>query len=353
MKHWAWKRKARAGFLLAVAAFAGARRASASIALLLEQPYGKLGIVDPSGHSAVYLDHVCADGPLKLRRCAPGELGVVLSRYDGIGGYDWLAMPLIPYLYGVETAAEIPQTMDRPGEIALRDRYRRAHLELVAPDTPEGKAPDGNWYELVGSAYDRTIYGFNVKTTSEQDDHLIALFNDSRNKQRYNGMWVNCADFVRVTINRFYPHAIHRNFIADLGMTSPKSAARALSHYAKKHPETEFKTFLVPQVKGSLPRSRAVVNAAEGVLKQYSVPILILSPTTAGVVLVAYLAQGRFHMPKDAPLLDLQAAPPSETPVAGSTIEPAVASGGGIPPVSSSIAGGRATGAGKMMVVAQ
>jgi len=282
--------------------------ARASVAVLLEQPYGDLGRVYPAGHSAIYLDHVCAASPTELRPCGAGELGVVLSRYDGVGGYDWLAVPLIPYLYSVETADEIPLSMDKIGETRVRDAYRRAHLESVAPDLANGNAPAGNWYELVGSAYDRTIYGFSVKTTAEQDAGLIAMFNDRRNVQRYNGEFTNCADFTRVTINRFYPHAVRRNFIADFGMTSPKSVARGLAHYAKKHPETEFHTFVVPQVAGSLPRSRGAVDLAEGILKQYSIPLVILSPTTVGVVAVAYLIHGRFAMPKDAPLLDLHQA---------------------------------------------
>jgi len=69
--------------------------ARAAVAVLVEQPYGKLNLFNPGGHSAVYLDHVCAESPLKLRPCRPGELGMVISRYDGIGGYDWVAMPLV------------------------------------------------------------------------------------------------------------------------------------------------------------------------------------------------------------------------------------------------------------------
>jgi hypothetical protein len=282
--------------------------ARASVAVLLEQPYGKLGHFYPSGHSAVYLDHVCADGPTKLRVCGPGELGVVLSRYDGISNLDWVAMPLTAYLYAVDSPAEIPQTMDKAGELAIRDAYRRKHLESIAPDAADGNAPEGNWYELVGSAYDRAIYGFSVKTTAEQDAALIADFNDRKNVQRYNGFFVNCADFSRVVVNRFYPHAVRRNYIADLGMTSPKSVARGIAHYAKKHPTADMQVFLIPQVKGPLPRSHAAVDLAEGILKRYSIPLTVLSPETTAVVLLAYVGHGRFSMPKDAVVLDLQDA---------------------------------------------
>jgi hypothetical protein len=280
-------------------------RARASIAVLLEQPYGKLGVVDPAGHSAIYLDHVCAETPLKLRPCQADELGVVISRYDGIGDHDWVAVPLIPYLYSVGSVEEIPQSVDRATEERLRDAYRRGYLETVAPDLPDGAAPMGNWYELVGSAFDRTIYGFRVKTTPEQDAELIAVFNDRRNVDRYNGLFRNCADFARVTINRVYPHAIHRNYIGDLGLTSPKSVARGLAHYAHKHPEVGLDVFKIPQVKGDLPRSYATEDLTESLLKRYGLPLVVLSPVTTGVVLAAYVGHGRFSMPRHAPELDV------------------------------------------------
>ena len=41
---------------------------------------------------------------------------------------------------------------------------------------------------------------------------LITFLNDSSNHSSYNGAFRNCSDFVRTTVNRFYPHAIHRTF---------------------------------------------------------------------------------------------------------------------------------------------
>jgi hypothetical protein len=282
--------------------------AHGSAAVLLEQPYGKLNIVFPTGHSAIYLDHVCAETPLKLRACRADEQGVVLSRYDGIGGYDWVAMPLIPYLYSVQTVAEIPETMNREEEQQMRESYRQRYLQDVAPNLPDGSAPQGNWYELVGSAFDRKIYGFRVDTTAEQDARLIAAFNDKKNVQRYRGVDRNCADFARTTMNLLYPHLVRRNYVADLGMTSPKSVARSLSHRASKHPEMGFEVFVIPQVSGSLPRSHSPQDLAEGILKRYCLPLVIVSPVSIGVAFAAYVGQGRFSMPKDAQPLNLSEA---------------------------------------------
>src|SRR6266571_1211950 len=114
--------------VLACASFAGA-----SATLFLEEPYGKMGFFTATGHAAVYLSGVCADSPVVLRRCAPGETGIVLSRYDAVGGYDWVAIPLIPYLYAVERPEDIPLFADKKIVAFLRDRYRRDHLESLVP----------------------------------------------------------------------------------------------------------------------------------------------------------------------------------------------------------------------------
>lgn len=297
-----------AGSVCAASWLASVNQAHAAVAILLEQPYGKLNIFEPAGHSAIYLNHVCAETPLKLRPCRVGEMGVVLSRYDGIGNHDWVAMPLVPYLYGVASAEEIPDAVDKTSEFELRDAYRRHYLESLSPDLPNGAAPHDNWYELVGSAFDRTIYGFQVSTTPEQDARIIAEFNDETNTEKYNGMFRNCADFVRVTINRYYPHAIRRNYIADLGLTSPKSTARGLSHYAHKHPSLDFEVFVIPQVMGSLPRSHNNMDLMECALKRYGA-LGVFFPPAAGVAAVAYVGHGRFSMPKDASLLAVNDIP--------------------------------------------
>ena len=97
----------------------------ASATLLLEEPYGKLGFFTATGHAAVYLSGVCAETPVALRPCNPGELGAVISRYDEVGGYDWIAVPLIPYLYAVDDSADIPLFVDPKVVTFLRDQYRR------------------------------------------------------------------------------------------------------------------------------------------------------------------------------------------------------------------------------------
>jgi len=114
--------RARCTFAFALMVLAGFSpvRVHAQAALLMEEPYGFFGALNPTGHNAVYFEHICAETPVKLRRCNAGEMGAVIARYQGIDGYDWVAVPLIPYLYSVENAAEVPTHVDRSGDISPR-----------------------------------------------------------------------------------------------------------------------------------------------------------------------------------------------------------------------------------------
>ena len=103
-----------ASILLAILTLtAGAVRAWADAALLMEEPYGEFGAMNPTGHAAVYFNHICAETPTMLRPCHEGEYGIVISRYHKIDGYDWLAIPLVGYLYAVDSPNDIPVIVDK------------------------------------------------------------------------------------------------------------------------------------------------------------------------------------------------------------------------------------------------
>ena len=314
-------------FLGLVAMFTAARAHAREAALLLEEPFGHFGGMTPTGHAAIYLSDVCAESPTELRPCLPGENGVVLSRYHHIGGYDWLAIPLIPYLYAVDDVSQIPATADPGLETRLRDHYRREHLMDLVPDDPKKEIPKGEWIQLVGSAYDRKIYGFAVETSEVQDENLIADFNDRRNKNHFNFFFNNCANFAENVMNYYYPHSIHRNFIADAGLMTPKQAAKSLVKYEKKHSDLETADFVIEQVPGTIPRSTSVDGVAEALLKRkrYVVPITILHPlVTAGIAVVYLGGGGRFHPDPHAavfdPMTDAQPGIPSESSAASASV---------------------------------
>ena len=263
------------------------------------------------GHTAVYLTRVCAATPVTLRRCHPGEHGVVISRYTRIAGYDWIAIPLVPYLYAVENPEDVPLYADPKLVAFLRNQYRRAHLEEIAPDTLSGEMPKGDWYQLVGSSYDRTNYGFEIETTPEQDDALIARLNSRPNRASYEFVSRNCADFVRDVLDFYYPKSISRGAVADLFVSTPKHAAKSLVRYSKRNPDLEFTRFVIPQVPGSVKRSRPVRGVLESLFraKKYVVVLAAFHPFVAGGVVAVDLVGDRFHPARNTIVFSLAGEP--------------------------------------------
>jgi hypothetical protein len=224
----------------------------------------------------------------------------VISRYDRVSGYDWIAIPLLPYLYAVDRPDRVPLVASAEDVATLRDAYRRTNLTKVAPDAADGSAPEGDWTQLVGAAYDRTIYAFGIQTTVEQDDELIQRFNSRSNKRHFNILFHNCADFVRQAVDFYYPHAVHRSLIADAGIMTPKQAAKTLVSYGKRHPELQFSSFVIPQVPGTIPRSTAVRGVLESLVKskRYALPLVsvaVLHPAFGGSLAFAWLDGSRFN----------------------------------------------------------
>ncbi len=281
-------------------------RARAGATLFLGEPYSYDGAFAGTGHAAVYLSGVCAASPVVLRPCAPGETGIVLSRYYRVAGYDWVAIPLIPYLYAVEKEEDIPLFADNKTIAFLRDRYRRSHLEALAPDLPDGGTPDGNWYELVGASYIRTIYAYEIETDPELDAALIRKLNGGPNRQRWTLVTANCADFAREIVDFYHPHAVHRSIVGDLGVTTPKQLARTLSNYSRHHRGLQASHFVIPQVPGTVPRSKTMHGVVECALsaKKYMLPLFALHPYVAGSLIAAYLGHWRFNPAHNALILD-------------------------------------------------
>jgi hypothetical protein len=310
-----------AGWLAVLVVLTGAVQARGSIALLMEEPYGDFGAFNPTGHAAMYLNHVCAETPTELRLCHNGEFGVVISRYHKIDGYDWIAIPLIPYLYAVNSADEVPAVVDKAKVAELRDSYRRSYLQDLVPDASNGDAPKGEWTQLVGASYDRKIHGFQVESTREQDEQFIAYVNDKKNVGHFNLFFHNCADFSRVVLDIYLPHSIHRNFIADAGLMTPKQLARSLVEYGRKHPEIKMSAFVIPQVDGSVPRSHRVDGVAESLVKskKYLLPLVVLNPEVTAGIVVAYLVDGRLKLPTDAKVFEIDDAEVTDVPAVSAT----------------------------------
>jgi len=191
----------------------------------------------------------------------------------------------------------VPAQANSASVAALRDEYRREYL---------GDIKGHNWEQLVGAAYDRRIYAFGFPTSEAQDDELIAKLNSAPNVSHFSLLFHNCADFARSIIDFYHPGAVRRSISADSGITTPKQIAKSLVHFEKRDRELEQPEFVIPQVPGSIPRSRPIHGVLESILKtkKYVLPIAVLHPVIAASLAASYLGGGRFNPARGASPLD-------------------------------------------------
>ncbi|HVN94141.1 MAG TPA: hypothetical protein VMT38_10615 [Terracidiphilus sp.] len=297
-------------------------RASAQAALLLEDAAGFSSVLSPSGHVALYFARICADTPTQLRRCGSGELGTVISRYEGVKGRDWLAIPLLPHLYAVDDPSSVPSRVDHKTVAALRQAYHDAHLMVLGGDVPPGGRVMPGWNQLVGAAYERRIYVFRFETTEQQDDALIARMNDSKNIGHFNFITRNCADFASGILNFYFPGAFKRRLLPDAGITMPRQTAYQLEQYARRHPELHLQLMQIPQIPGyrrESGRSKSVAGSL--VFSGDVIPLALLDPYVAAGVLADYLIFGRYPLIRQRP----EVLSPDTMAVLAGTTNPTVA----------------------------
>jgi len=289
---------------LSLVALLATGKAYANVSLLIEEPYGFFGSINPTGHSAIYLNHVCAETPTMLRRCQPGETGVVISRYSRIRQLDWVAIPLLPYLYAVDRPEDVPEWAEADSVEKLREQYAETHLESLV-STIKGYDKKNVWPMLLGVAYIRKIYSFEITTTDEQDDRLIDDYNGTANRSHFNLFTNNCADFSRHLLNSYYPNAVRRSFTADVAITTPKQIAKSLSNYARHHDSLELNEIIIPQVPGTISRSHTNRGVVESLLKtkKYAIAIGVLNPYVLAGIAVDYMTNGRFNLANKAPVI--------------------------------------------------
>ena len=281
--------------LMALAISSPGGRARAQAAILMEELFGFFGLLNPTGHNAIFFERICAETLVRLRRCAPGELGAVIARYEGIADYDWVAIPLLPYLYSVESISEIPARTDRNTVTSLRDKYHDARLLSLGANVRKGGDLKRGWSQFVGVAYERRVYAFRFETTESQEDALIAWLNTEANRSHFNLFYRNCADFTGTILNRFFPNAFRRSVLPDAGITTPKQITYKLVRYAGKHPEIHLRAFTIPQVPGYRSRSKRNQSIARSlVTRGYVLVLAVISPYLAGAVLTDCLVWGRF-----------------------------------------------------------
>jgi len=254
-----------------------------------------------SGHSAVYLSRICPDNsPVKMRLCRPGEQGSVLSNYTTLGEdqpYEWNIVPLSVYLYGVEDPGDRPLVSSKVIKAALEERYRDKYLAAICTQERCRTGKSSEWREMVGATLERSLYLFVVKTSVELDRALIAEFNSLPNVNHFNGITRNCADFTRRVLDTYYPGAVKADYLNDFLMTSPKAAARSLTHYAEKHPASDFRVLHFSQVPGTIKRSSECRSGTEQLYhsKKLVIPFAVFAWQGVPAVAASYAITSRFN----------------------------------------------------------
>ena len=256
-----------------------------------------------AGHSAVYLSGVCMSTPVELRLCQKGENGVVLTNYRTFSEdrpYEWNAVPLNVYLYGVEDESARPLYANPTVRWMMQERYREKYLKNLCTGACATN-PNALWRETVAATFLRDIYMFKVKTTTEQDRVLIGKFNAAGNVGRYNGFTYNCADFARDVVNLYFPGAAKADRINDFWMTSPKAIAKSFAHYGEKHPEFEFHVLRFSQIPGEYAPSRDNRKGTEELFRanRWRLPLAVLRPYELIMFASSYMATGRFDPEKE------------------------------------------------------
>ncbi len=274
----------------------------ADVSMLVLESVGVAGVFTGSGHTAVHLSNICADGPVKLRLCDRGEAGVVISSYPRFSDQitqEWMAVPFIPYLYGVDDPSQIPIYANGEIRRLLRESYRKQHLRSHVPDNSDGTAPGGSWQKMLTMALNRDIYSFTVKTTTEEDEKFLRQFNAKKWESKFNVFSRNCADFTRKVMNMYFSGATRRDVINDFGITTPKALARSFTRYASSRPNRMFHITKYPQVVGPIWRSEDNKNFTQKAItsRKYIVPSLVFYPPVAGVMAGAYFLTGRYSIP--------------------------------------------------------
>jgi hypothetical protein len=276
-------------------------RAYAGVTVFIESPINFLGHVSSTGHAAILIDNLCSDDHIHIRLCRAGETGMVISRYKGINGYDWLAMPPGPYLFAVDSPDDIPAWATVSEVRRLREDYRGEHARSFAKNPPG----DG-WVQLLGASYRRKIICIHVQTSAAQDERLMRWLNGHPDVTHFNFFFSNCADFARQELDVLFPGAIHRNFIFDLGMTTPKQVESDLHHYAMHHPELRFQIYELPQAPGNIPRSGRLYGVTESFVKTkpYLLPAAFLDPIGIGSIAALGIVDHRYAVKAPAQIED-------------------------------------------------
>jgi hypothetical protein len=95
---------------------------------------------------------------------------------------------------------------------------------------------------------------------------------------------------------------VRRNKVADWGIVTPKQVARSMIAFGKTHPEAHLRLIEVPQIPGTLRRSRPIRGISELFLKtkRYCATLIVIQPVGLIADFVLYEKNGRFRVGTNA-----------------------------------------------------
>lgn len=256
-----------------------------------------------AGHAAVYFSSLCAATPVRLRPCRAGEAGSVVTNYPSFGethAYEWNAVPLNVFLYGVEEEDQRPLLASHELRDALQEHFRERFLAEICPGPPCSTDAHAHWRDTVAESFVRGMYIFVAHTTTNQDLKFIADFNAAANVNHYSGISNNCADFAMRILNSYFPHSAKPDHLNDFGITSPKAIAKSFAHYAARHPELLYHVIHIPQLPGSFKSSGDCRKGTEVAFrsKRWFFPMLLRSHELLYFA-ASYWLTGRFNPQKE------------------------------------------------------
>ena len=251
--------------------FAGAATARAEIGLIVQEPIGALGFFTRVGHTGVYLSDICPDGsPVRMRLCAPGERGGVLSKYSLFSeyeDYDWAIMPFEEYMHGFGSP-DLAPLFGTPGlQRAIEDYDFAPLFAQTLKSSGDGQLPEGQWRKALATRFNRTLYIFSVATSRTDAAAIIAAFNGAANKSRFNFFYRNCSDQAKGIFDLIWPDDKIGNRTSGVTMQTPKGLAKALVDRADTHPDLHLRVRRYSQLPGTFPRSRPVLFPMENTYK--------------------------------------------------------------------------------------
>lgn len=278
-----------------------------------------------TGHAALVLTQVCADGLISVRACTAGEHpGVVVTRYTNLAWgspIEFMVLPLRDHFLGTDDPDKVPLLTTGPVLREMQMQYWRSHwkeaippmdaneyerhrkeldhmtmikalkyvgqfeflFKLLAPGKKsEPTAPialrdpvsgvlvrDGRWRGVLGVQHERDSYVFITPTETEQELSLVEFLKDERHT-RFNLLASNCSDFVGHALSYMFAAEKFKRrprmlAFGDSFISSPVSLTSDFVHFANDR-KMPLAVFFVPQMAGSRSKSTGARTTVAGCL---------------------------------------------------------------------------------------